>query len=200
MPSAALSHTYLIVAGSADSRTAYIEDIDGNVPDSELMDQGVSLKKLISKANTFSLSEDGGDMLCDFVDNISGVFIVSAKAKEVLESEGVEGKEIEYLPFTLKDKRGRPTKGAYFIANILRKVACMDRDKSEFTQSPVSKTEVLGVSNLTVVLSKIPKDVKLFRLGEYPRVILIRADLVKRIKAEKLTGLTVSEQGEDFKW
>jgi hypothetical protein len=197
MPSAP---TYLVVAGSDDSRTAYIEDIDGNVPDSENMDQGVSLKKAISKSNTFSLSRDGGDMLGDFVDNISGVLIISARARTMLEAEGVEGKEVEYLPFTLKDKRGRPTKGEYFVANLLRKVACMDRDKSEFTQDPVSKSGVLGVSNLTVVATKVPKDVKLFRLGEFPRVIVIRSDLVKRIKAEKLTGLRFLDQGEDFTW
>ena len=194
--------TLCVFAVADDPRGSYIENIGSKVPDESKLTTGVSLKKVITKAGTtFSLSEDGGDMLCDFVANTSGVLIVSARARAVLEAEEVKGEEqVEYLPFTLKDKRGRPTKGEYFIANILRTVACMDRDKSDFTQSPVTKTKLLGVDNLTVVPTKIPKDLKLFRLGEYPRVIVIRSDLVKRIKAEKLTGLTVREQGEDFTW
>lgn len=191
---------FLIVTGSDDPRLAYIENIGSNVYDKSKMTAGVSLKKDFSKATTFNLSEDGGDMLADFVDNTSGVLIASSTARAVLESEGVKDAEAEYLPFTLKDKRGRPTRSEFFVVNLLRKVACMDQDKSDFTQSPVNKTKILGVSSLTVVSSKIPKDVKLFRLGEHPRVIVIRSNLVKRIKAEKLTGLSFREQGESFTW
>jgi hypothetical protein len=191
--------TYLVIGTASDPRAAYIDDIDGNVPDNSLIAEGVSLKKDISKANTFTLCEDGGDMLCDLVENTSGVLIVSAKARAVLEDAGVTGKLVEYLPFTLKDKRGRPTKQEFFIANLRQKVECVDRAKSDITVSKVSG-KLLGVDNLTVVEKKVPKDAQLFRLEEWPRVIVIRSDLAKRLRDEKLTGLKFYEQGEDFTW
>ena len=191
--------TYQIVSFDEDPRVSYIEDIDANVPDDFKLTEGVSLKKDISKANTFSVSKDGGDMLCDLVENLSGVLIVSTRAREALEAAGVTGKVVEYLPFTLKDKRGRPTKQEYFVANLRQKVACMDRDNSEFVDSDVDGA-ILSVQRLTVLPKKILKDAQLFRLGEYPRVIVIRSDLAKRLRDEKLTGLTFREQGEEFKW
>ncbi|KFA90997.1 hypothetical protein Q664_25105 [Archangium violaceum Cb vi76] len=178
---------------------AYIEDIGGNVSDKSKMTKGVSLKKVISKANTFSLSEDGGDMLGDLVDNTSGVLIVSNRAREVLEAEGVTGDVIEYLPFTLKDKRGRPTKGEFYVANPLQKIPCMNREKSKFVDSD-EDGRILSVRKLTVEPKKIPNEAKLFRLGEYTRVHVVRLDLAQRLRAEKLTGLTFCEQGEKFTW
>lgn len=191
--------TYLIFTTSNDARVAYIENIKGNVPDASMISRCVSLKGAISESNTFSLSQDGGDMLCDIVDNTSGALIVSLRAREVLESEGVTGDVVEYLPFTLKDKRGRRTKGRFYLANLLLKVPCLDREQSDITFSKVSG-KVLGVDRLKVLNEKIPPEAKLFRLGEYARLIVIRSDLVQRINDEKLTGLTVCEQGEHITW
>jgi hypothetical protein len=191
--------SYLIFTTSKDPRVAYIEDIEANVPDDSKIASGVSLKEDISESNTFNLSQDGGDMLCDFVDNTSGELIVSAKAREVLESEGITGDVVEYLPFTLKDKRELPTKGRFYVANLLRTVSCMDREHSDFTASD-SDGRILRLTKLKVLKEKIPPEAKLFRLGEYARVVVIRSDLVQRINDKKLTGLTVREQGERFTW
>jgi hypothetical protein len=191
--------TYLIFTTSEDPRLAHIEDFAAEVSDESKLSTCVSLKGIISESTTFSLSQKGGDMLTDIVDNISGELIVSSRAREVLESEGVTGDMVEYLPFTLKDKRGRRTKGQFYLANLLLKVHCLDREQSEVTFSKVSG-KVLGVRKLKVLNEKIPPEAKLFRLGEYTRLIVIRSDLVRRINDEKLTGLTVCEQGEDITW
>ncbi|QRK06481.1 hypothetical protein JQX13_41335 [Archangium violaceum] len=191
--------SYLVFTTNEDPRVAHIRDISGNVPDDSKLARGVSLKGLITESTTFSLSEEGGDMLCDFVDNISAELIISSKAREVLEAEGVAGNVVEYLPFTLNDKRGRPTKGRFYVANLLLTVPCMDRENSAFNVSSVDG-RVLRVKKLKVLKEKIPPDAKLFRLGEWPRVIVIRSDLVQRLKDEKLTGLAVCEQGERFTW
>jgi hypothetical protein len=191
--------SYFVFSLSEDPRVAYVADIEGNVPDNLKIARGISLKGSITESTTFNLSQDGGDMLCDIVDNTAGELIVSVKARELLESEGVTGDAIEYLPFTLKDKRGRPTKGQFYVANLLLKVPCMDREHSDFTASRVSG-KILGISRLKILNEKVPPEVKLFRLGEWPRVVVIRSDLVQQIKDEKLTGLTLREQGERFTW
>jgi hypothetical protein len=191
--------TYMVFTTSEDPRIALIRDITSNISDESKLSSCVSLKGIISESTTFSLSQEGGDMLTDIVDNISGELIVSSRAREVLESEGVTGDVVEYLPFTLKDKRGRRTKGQFYLANLLLKVDCMDREKSDFSVSDFDG-RVLGVDTLKVLNEKIPPEAKLFRLGEYTRLIVIRSDLVRRINDEKLTGLTVCEQGARFTW
>ena len=191
--------SYQVFTVNPDPRVSYIENISGSVSNYLLLTKAVSLKTSVSEATIFTLSEDGGDMLCDLVDNTSGLLIVSTRARDVLESEGVTGEGVEYLPFALKDKRGRLTKGRFYIANLLRKVECMDRERSEFSSSSVDG-RVLSVQNLVVQKEKVPPEAKLFRLGEWPRVIVIRSDLVQRIQDAKLTGLSVCAQGEDFTW
>ena len=189
---------YMVLSTDEDPRIAYVEDITANVSDESKLSSCVSLKGIITESTTFRLSQDGGDMLTDIVDNISGELIVSSRAREVLESEGVTGDVVEYLPFTLKDKRGRRTKGQFYLANLLLKVHCLDRENSAF--STYDDNEVLGVKRLKVLKEKIPPEAKLFRLGEYTRIVVIRSDLVQRINDEKLTGLTVCEQGARFTW
>lgn len=137
-------------------------------------------------------------MLCDFVPNLSMALVLSEAATGLLHAEGVEGDDvIEYLPITLLDKRGRPTRAPYFLVNPLLKVACMDEKASEFLKSPVNET-VLSVERLRLEEARIPPGAKLFRLGECTEVIVIRSDLVQRIQEAGLTGLVVKAQGEDI--
>ncbi|HYO53975.1 imm11 family protein [Archangium sp.] len=190
-----MAHGYLSVYRNADPRNSIIEDIGERVAKSWELTEGTRLKESIPESTTFTLAPDSGDILCDFIPNISSVLVISSRAKEMLEAEGLrEG--MEYLPVTVLDKRGRPTKSRYYLANVLRKVPCMDRGNSEFV--PGSDDEILIVERLKLQEERIPREARLFRLGECPEVIIIRSDLLQRIQDEKLTGLVVREQGEDI--
>lgn len=180
-----------------DARAAYIEDIAANFNASAELKEGVPLQGTLTEAHHFSLSPKGGDLLGDFVPNISRTLIVSSKARAVLEAEGITGPGIEYLPFTLLDKRGRRVKQSYFVANLLLKVPCMDRDQSDFDEDE-SDGEVLTLSSLRILVERIPAEAKLFRLGEFPSTVVIRSDLVQRLRDEGLTGFVARAQGEDI--
>ncbi|AEI63721.1 imm11 family protein [Corallococcus macrosporus] len=188
---------YQVFSINSDPRLAYLEDVSANVPDYMQLTDGVRLKGSIPESTTFTLSEEGGDMLCDFVENTSGTLIVSTRAREALEAEGITGDDFEYLPVTLKDKRGRALKSRFYIVNPLQKVECMDRERSKFS---AYEDEILSVQRLVVRQEQVPAESKLFRLGEQPRVIVIRSDLVKRIQEAQLTGLFVVGPGEKFTW
>ncbi|AEI63720.1 imm11 family protein [Corallococcus macrosporus] len=187
---------YHVFSLNPDPRVALLRDIDENVPDYRKLTDGVRLKGSIPESTTFTLSEEGGDMLCDFVENTSGTLIVSTRAREALETEGVTGDDFEYLPVILKDKRGRALKSRFYIVNPLQKIECMDRERSEFSAS-ARTDKILSVQRLVVRHEQVPAELKLFRLGEWPRVIVIRSDLVQRLQAQ-LTGLFVVGPGEDF--
>ncbi|WP_426756051.1 imm11 family protein [Myxococcus sp. Y35] len=187
--------TYQVFSLNPDPRVAFLDDVDENVPDYRKLTKGFRLKGSIPESTTFTLSEEGGDMLCDFVENTSGTLIVSTRAREALEAEGVTGDDFEYLPVTLKDKRGRALKSRFYIVNPLQKVECMDRERSKFS---AYEDEVLSVQRLVVRQEKVPAELKLFRLGEWPQVIVIRSDLVQRLQEAQLTGLFVVGPGEKF--
>ncbi|ATB51511.1 imm11 family protein [Corallococcus macrosporus] len=190
---------YQVFSINPDPRVALLRDVSANVPDYMQLTDGIPLKGTIPESTTFTLSEEGGDMLCDFVENTSGTLIVSSRAREALETEGITGDDFEYLPVTLKDKRGRALKSRFYIVNPLQKVECMDRERSEFSAS-ARTDKILSVQQLVVRQDMVPARLKLFRLGEWPRVIVIRLDLVQRLQEAQLTGLFVVEQGEDFIW
>ncbi|WP_095961810.1 imm11 family protein [Corallococcus macrosporus] len=190
---------YQVFSINSDPRLAYLEDVSANVPDYMQLTDGVRLKGTIPESTTFTLSEEGGDMLCDFVENTSGTLIVSTRAREALEAEGITGDDFEYLPVTLKDKRGRALKSRFYIVNPLQKVECMDRERSKFSAS-ARTDEILSVRRLVVRQEQVPAELKLFRLGEWPRVIVIRSDLVQRLQEAQLIGLFVVGPGEKFTW
>lgn len=180
-----------------DVRAAYIADISANFNQSDELTDGVSLKGALSESHTFSLSPKGGDLLGDFIPNISRTLIASSRAREVLESEGVTGDSVEYLPFTLLDKRGRRVKKQFYVVNLLQRVSCMDRKDSDFVGSKIDG-EVLTLSSLKLLEERIPPEAKLFRLDEFPETLIIRSDLVQRLRDEKLTGFVVRALGEDI--
>lgn len=192
-----MSHEYLTVYRSRDPRTAFISDIGAHIPEHWDLDRGISLRRRISEATHLNLDAEQGDLLCDFISNPEQALIVSERARAMLEAEGTQGEEVvEYLPFTLLDKRGKPTRTRYFFANLLRRVDCMDTAASEFT--PAATGGILAVDKVYLRQERIPADVKLFRLGEFPQLHVIRSDLLQRIREAGLTGLEVLAQGKEI--
>jgi hypothetical protein len=189
-----MSHEYLTIFRNRDPRTVFISDIDAGVPQSWDLDNGVSLKGRITEATTLSMDPEQGDLLLDFIPNSDQALIASERARALLESEGLQGEQVEYLPFTLVDKRGKPTRQRFFFINLLRKIDCMDAEASEFT--PAAGGGILDIDKLHLRQERIPEDARLFRLGEFPRLHVIRADLLQRIQDVGLTGLEVLALGE----
>lgn len=192
--------TYLTIHRNTDRKTAYIDtaELSKSVSNDWQLTEGVPLRGLVRESATLRLAPGRGDMLCDFVPNLSMALILSEAAVELLRAEGVVGDGvIEYLPITLLDKRGRPAPARYYLVNPLLKVACMDTQTSEFLKSPAGD-KVLNVERLVLKQEQIPPEAKLFRLGECTEVVVIRSDLVQRIQGAGLTGLVVKAQGEDI--
>ena len=189
--------SYHLLTGDPSTKFGQIEEFP-DVPDGDwTLDEGMPLAPGFGPDITWSIAPDSGNLIGDFVKNLSDLPILSRKARDLLEAEGVSGDDIEYLPFALKNKKGRIVAGTeYCLANPLRKIACLDKERATFKAT--SKGSVAVISVLELEAAKIPNDAKVFRLGEFPKMILFRSDLIARIKDAGLTGFYARNTGEDL--
>jgi hypothetical protein len=156
--------------------------------------KGIPAADILPPDTVLDIHEDGGDMLTDFVPNISRCVIISSRVKDFFEQEGLDAEKVEYLPFIVKDKKGRVVKDQYYVANLLVKIDCFDFEKSKHTFSERTG-KVRDVTTIEVLEDKIPDDAIFFRVGEYPSHMIIRSDFVGKIKQQGFTGLNVVDQG-----
>ena len=169
------------------------EELDGR---GYLLSEGVRCEEWFPKGLVFDLAKERGSTLTDSIPNSFAMRVVSEKLKGILEEE-TPADSIEYLPIRLRTPRKKVLTTPYYIANVLGSVACMNAKKSDFNMSAISKTQVLHFRRLVLNEKKIPKDVKIFRLAEQTRLILVRGDLGKRIVDEDCLGVLFQEL-EDF--
>ncbi len=185
---------YYIHGLNIDEKLGTIEFLPGVENDYKLT-EGTRMEGDFPPSVELSIAPDSGNIISDFVDNIDSLIIPSEEAKALLVKEGLTEEYVEYLPFTLKNKNGRVVDSTnYYIANLLRAVDCLDREKSDYAST--NSGEIVVVRTLYLDETKIPDDANLFRLGECPEIIIIRSDLMKSIEAAGFTGISVLEQGK----
>ena len=186
---------YFVVSMSHDYRAGWIKHLSEDIDNDYELSDGVPMKANFPPTAEIEIDKDSGDMLTDIIPNIGMDLIVSEKVKKILESDGlVESDTLEYLPFVLKDKRGRVVKEQYYFVNSLLKIDCLDREKSDFSTYD-DDDEVCDVNGVFLLSDKVPENFRLFRLGEFPSVIVLRSDLVDRLNSEGVTGLSVVGMG-----
>ncbi len=186
---------YYIHGLNLDEKVGSIEFLPG-VDNNYKLNEGVKMGADFPSSVELSIAPDSGNIITDFIDNIDKLIIPSEEAKELLIKEGMTDEVVEYLPFNLKNKNGRLVKDKqYHVANLLRSVDCLDRKKSDYAARK-DGSKIVVIRKLYLDEKKIPEDAKLFRLGECPKYIIIRSDLLQAIQDAGLTGLCVMEQGK----
>jgi len=190
-------HEYFIFVINSDPRVGVIEKLDDAFDDYWMLNEGMALRDKYPPRLELTLSKKDGDMITDFIDNIHKVVLVSEKARAILEQAGLGPEQVEFLPFTLKDRKRKKVPEPYFIANALQSFDCFDWDRSKYDLYPTKRKVVsTSLSKLYVHEDKVPKDALFFRLGELKNRILIRSDLLEKLKAAGCTGISVAAMGE----
>ena len=185
-------YDYFTFFSNPDPKIACIEELADGIYHIKLR-KGVRMGERFPPTAEIPLCEDGGDILNDFIDNIFRCVIISEKVKNILLEEGLDEEVVEYLPFILKDKKGRRVKTQYYFANPLIKCNCLDEANSRVSKH--EDGEIFRIRKLNVLKNLIPEDTKLFRLGELTYHIIIRSDLVERLQKET-TGLYLAKMGD----
>lgn len=136
-----------------------------------------------------------GLVVPDVIGNDLHLFLVSGRLKTLLERES--NARSEYLPASIINHKGRLATQDVFIINVLERVDCVDRPRSEVDESHIEPGTLGGLFRLQVDAGRIPSEAKLFRLGEMPSLILVRNDLRASMEAQGLTGARYVAMGED---
>ena len=192
------AYDYFVSTFSSDPRVAAIERLKG-VDYDYLLNEGVHLGvgDDFPEDAVFEVAEGSGDIVTDFISNISSNVIISERVKRFFQENGLTNEIVEYLPFKLKNKLGRIEADRYFyIANALLKIDCLDLKKSNCLIN--KRNKIVRVKVLEVDKSKIPDDAIFFRLSEEPSRILFRSDFVEKLKSSGFTGLSLCATGEEL--
>ena len=179
-----------------DPRAAKIVELPDKVSRYFYLTKGRVVAPFLLPTTELALYEEAGDMLTDFIGNPDCVLYVSSRAEQVLTERGLIGEAVELLPFVLLDKRGRKMREPYFIANPLRSVPCVDRERSKCRLD--GPDEIGDIRMLHVREGDIPSDVQLFRVAEFPEMIVLRSDLLEAFQQAGLTGLAVHSTGTEI--
>lgn len=128
---------------------------------------------------------DGGDKRCDFLEQ--PVFAVSSAMRFVLDRAGIDN--IQYFRAMLKFERSQRVEHGFWVANVIGRVSCVDRDASNFesagdTPGPVLQFEV-DVEQ-TCGLS-------IFRLAEESCLVLVSSRIQAALQAANLQGLFLQD-------
>lgn len=188
---------YLVVQHLEDRRAWRIDGIQAAIPDSFRLREATRLMPRYPAKVVLDITASGGNMRVDFIRNLDRIILASSRARDLLVSKGVRENDVELLPAFLRDKKGRVLDEPYTIVNPVVAIDCMDRKKSVFSTFSNSD-EVMDVRRLAILPGKIPERLVLFRLGEDPKHMLVRSDLVKAIERAGLAGFRAIPLGEDI--
>ncbi|GAA4278314.1 imm11 family protein [Aquimarina mytili] len=159
------------------------------VEEQDEIDNGISV--LDSLSEEILCEARDYDKLNQLADNLygTGYPVVSDKLKSFLEKK-IDSKHIEFLPVTLIDQQKRNIPGEYYLINALRVVDCIDIEASGVVWNPLEPSEIMHYEKgLELQESKIPENLKLFRLKKHSSTIIVRSDLVTEIEQTGFSGL-----------
>lgn len=117
----------------------------------------------------------------------AGLVVVSELIKEALVSEEV--KNIELLPVTILNHKGRIASKNYFIMNPIGVVECIDLEKSVVEWNLIDTNLIDGCEQVIFKEDFISEDCKIFRPKFWPYLIIIRNELAEKLVGAGFTGL-----------
>jgi hypothetical protein len=139
--------------------------------------------------NLAVIVEDARERYPDFFTVVPTTFC-SQRMRDALNAAGADN--IEYYPVEMQEPSGKRLDG-YFAMNIIGRIECMDRERSEFTEW---RKRIARIQSLSLNASA-PKGVKIFRPHEYPDIILISEDVAEAIRGFPGVSLMAAEGWSD---
>ncbi len=112
--------------------------------------------------------------------------VFSQKLLETLRSVGVDN--IDAYPCTIRNLVTGEVHDDFVVVNIVGKISCIDRARSELVFASGSDTDILGYDTIALDESKIG-GARLFVLAEMPVQIVAHETVVQAIEGAGLTGI-----------
>ncbi len=214
-----MNYSYYTFDLSDDPKNGIVKDIDNvenNDVSSYMLKEGVSLNGTFPNNCTLQFDSDGGELVTDFIENIDELVLLASSAQKIFQKHIESEDKIEYLPFNLLNKKGKPVADTpFYIANSIYTISdsidfdaikekaveygITDNGKSRFGGIYYTSPDQDEIDDFTVIClkeDKLPEDAQFFRIGELPNYIVIRSDLVEALREAHMTNLNLIPCGE----
>lgn len=135
---------------------------------------------------------EGRGAYADSLLNVESIRIVSARLGAALaEAEP----KVELLRVPIIDKK-KTTEQAYFFANVLEHVDCLDREASGVKR--MLGDEIARLERVVIDEARVPAERQLFRVARYSKAHVVRRSLAERLTAAGVTvGIRWTELGQE---
>lgn len=91
---------------------------------------------------------------------------------------------------TVDEETGEPI-GEFRLLNVLRKVACLNVERSDISYHEEHKNRIFMIYQMALDGTKIDMDVHLFRLPEWPYAVIVSAEFADKLVGEQFRGLAL---------
>jgi len=118
--------------------------------------------------------------------------VISNRVKDLLAALAAAS-NIEFLPVSILNHKGRVASTDYFILNPLDVVDCIDQDKSGIVWNPIDPSIISSVEKFVLRDDAIPKGSAIFRPNFMQRTILTKREVAAKLLAADLTGVFFTE-------
>jgi len=131
--------------------------------------------------------------LADFLNNNNTLLVVSERVKVFFERWPQWAKNNEFLPVKLKNFKRRMETAPYFIIHQINNQDCIDLAKSVAETNAIDDSQLTCVTQLAVDEARIEPGVALFRMKQYPVVVVFRRDLANAVTAAGFSDIKFHE-------
>ncbi|MCP4133648.1 MAG: hypothetical protein GY754_21955 [bacterium] len=118
-------------------------------------------------------------LLTDHIHNSTNLIIASKEMKEFLSEENLTN--LEYLPVSIRDYKGRVRSKDFYIVHPINPVDCLDPEKWD-------PGIVHNCENIAVIDSKVDVTRKIFKFNQFYKPVMIHCELAEKIKEKGFTG------------
>ena len=122
----------------------------------------------------------------DWLQGIQSIPVISSRLKALFETE--EGVEAEYHPVTLRCEETRMEDKDYFFMNVLGNIKCINPSASEVSYFTPDSDVITDIDKLVLDTTRIGKRT-LFRVDEFPTLLLFGESLKDKISMAGMTGM-----------
>lgn len=185
---------YFVLRPDRDRRWCRIDDddnFDEDEPGLINATEGLPVGHL-PKPLEFEMSTGApGILVPDWIDNTLELSLASGRMVDFLKSRSRA--RIEFLPFTLRNHKGRVACDAAAVVNLLDTVDAVDAARTQGELDPVNEGWYLAIRYLALDPESLDPALDLFRLASHPMTFIVREDLRDEMERAGLTGLTFLE-------
>jgi len=187
---------YFVLGPLLDPKNCVIYDAPDDMPDIDYPVEGERVGKTSYQYQFNMAKGEPGIRVADVITNALGYVMISSRFKSVLEQHS--SADVEYIPFKLRNHKGRFVPDELFIANVIGIPAnCVDLKKTTGDPDPVNKGRYMFIEQLVFDPKKLDAKRDLFRLPIRPQYLVFRDDLKQKIEAAGITGTLFHRVGDE---